>query len=279
MRLAILIRGFHFLPADRFGFPLDGRRYIDSLLANVIEPLRAEHDIEVNVATYDSPILPDVLNRLQPTRHVLCEKTSSDQISTFLQGIALARTGGAAFDRLISTRFDLTYLMPATRWNVWGDRKGLFFPWREYEHLWESERRVGDTIHVCDAYLLETFVEGLTRQRAEGRKDLHTLYRVVSRSTDDLGFIVEGFHDSNTLFCNAECYNPLYRLGNRPRLPAVDMVKPISPTAPLYRRRMYRARTMLVRWWSNAVVKSCAGLARFGFAGRARRRAKSAGIS
>src|SRR5262249_30184975 len=52
----------------------------------------------------------------------------------------------------------------------------------------------------------------------EGRPDLHLLYSRLESGPQALHFIEEGYFDSNTLFGNPECANPLYRIGNRPRL-------------------------------------------------------------
>jgi len=265
MRLAILLRGFHWLPSDRFGFPLDARRCLPSLFQKLVDPLRAGHAVDIFSVTYDSPILSEVLERLAPTESRLCDPRTSDQLSTFAEGLRMVAAARQPYDRVISTRFDLSYLTTADRWNVWGDRRGLFLPWREYEHMWKEHQRVGDVIHVCDAHALQPFIDAIEELRANKQKHLHALYPVVTRHTPDVHFLCEGYHDSNTLFCNRECFNPIYKLGNRPRLPAVETFRPSPPTSSLTSRRIRKVWITAVLAWSHGVVAVAAAISRAWF--------------
>jgi hypothetical protein len=121
------------------------------------------------------------------------------------------------FDRVICTRFDLSYLKSIVNWNVWLKDKGIYLPWREYESFWKQDHRVGDAIHVIDKEFVDMFVGSLRAHRRE--LHLHCVFDDLSKETDRLFFIEEGYFDSNTLYGNAECRNPLYRIGNRPPLP------------------------------------------------------------
>lgn len=217
MNIAVLIRGFHYLARDRFGFPMDGRQYVESLERCILAPLRKKHHVKVFVATYPSHICDEMMDALRPDGKIILDSKTSNQVATFGSGIELVSSQFPEFDKVICTRFDLSYLKSILNWNVWLEDKGIYFPWREYESLWKQDHRVGDAIHVIDKGFVDLFVESLHAHRSEPH--LHCVFDDLSKKTDRLFFIEEGYFDSNTLYCNAECHNPLYRIGNRPRLP------------------------------------------------------------
>lgn len=249
MKIAVLIRGFHWLEKDRYGFPLDARALVPSLVEKVLRPLREQHAVEVFAVTYPSPIQDEVLAQLAPEHLAVLNPQNSSQIKTYRQGLEMIRAAGAAepFDRVLVTRFDLTYLKSVLAWPVW-DRQGIFFPWREYECLWKEHHRVGDAIHVIDWPALPAFQQAI--ERLETRPELHLLYDELEKSGQPLHFLEEGFYDSNTLFSNRECANPIYRIGNRPRL------RVASPTSSPWLRRLREAlgprwkRLRFIRSWT-----------------------------
>jgi len=217
MNIAVLLRGFHYLARDRFGFPMDGRQYVESLERFILAPLRQEHHVKVFVATYPSDICDEMMDALRPDRTIILDSKTSNQVATFGSGLELVSTHCPEVDKVICTRFDLSYLKSIVNWNVWGEDKGIYLPWREYESLWKQGHRVGDAIHVIDKGFVHMFVESLHAHRREPH--LHAIYDDLAKKTDKLFFIEEGYFDSNTLYGNAECRNPLYRIGNRPQLP------------------------------------------------------------
>jgi hypothetical protein len=217
MNIAVLLRGFHYLTRDRFGFPMDGRQYVESLERCILMPLRKEHHVKVFVATYPSHVCDEMMDALHPDGTIILDSKTSNQVATFESGIELVSAECPEFDKVMCTRFDLSYLKSIVNWNVWLEDKGIYLPWREYESLWKQDHRVGDAIHVIDKGFVDLFVESLHAHRSEPH--LHCIFDDLSKKTDRLFFIEEGYFDSNTLYCNAECHNPLYRIGNRPRLP------------------------------------------------------------
>jgi hypothetical protein len=249
MRIALLLRGHHFLRRDRFGFPLDGRRHLGSLQTQILEPLRRGHETELFLATYPSPILDEITAALAPRAVALPDPGTSSQASTFLDGLGLIQKQTVPCDRILCLRFDLEYLKPIDRWDIWASAKGIFFPWREYEKPWQVERRVGDALHVVDRGALDPFQRGLETVRRQKTGHLHLLYGALLPLTADLHFIESGFYDSNTLYSNRECRNPLYRIANRPRLPIsqpyrfVGAPHPLSWTEKLH----WKAATLLLR--------------------------------
>jgi hypothetical protein len=244
MNIAVVDRGFHYLARDRFGFPMDGRQYVESLHRYILEPLRHEHHVKVFVATYPSHICDEMMDALRPDGKLILDSKTSNQVATFGSGLELVSAQFPEFDKVICTRFDLSYLKSIVNWNVWREDKGIYLPWREYESLWKQSHRVGDAIHVIDKGFVGMFVESLHAHRREPH--LHCIFDELSKKTDRLFFIEEGYFDSNTLYGNAECRNPLYRIGNRPQLPVREPGREpahLSRMARLLQRRWALLRT------------------------------------
>jgi hypothetical protein len=257
MKIALLVRGFHFLWKDRFGFPLDGRRYADSLYASVVDPLRRENEVDIFLTTYDSPILKDITTKFQPRAVVLSDPKLSSQQSTYLEGLNLIEKQETKYDRLLVTRFDLEYLKPIDEWNFSRAKRGIFFLWREYLAAWNAEHYVGDAIHMIDAEYLPVFHRGV--EGLPFKNDLHQLYAKLLPITPDLYFMEEGHFDSNTMYCNPECSNPIYRIGNRPRLPVRQ------PWHFGIKYRPYNTWERLYARWATLFVRPAAWFARLSF--------------
>ena len=276
MNIAVLLRGFHYLSRDRFGFPMDGRQYLESLDRCVLGPLRKEHRVKVFVATYPSPFCDEVTNTLRPDGLIILDSKKSDQVGTFVSGLELVSTQFPECDKLICTRFDLTYLKSVLDWNVWREETGIYMPWREYEAFWKERHVVGDAIHVVDKGFIELFAETLKlhrddmerrfpvrvfRSSADGAgpaarpAHLHGIFDDLAKLTDRLFFIEEGYFDSNTLFCHPECYNPLYRIGNRPRLPVREPGR--EPADLSHTMRSLQRRWSMFRTEVAAEVGQC----------------------
>ena len=251
MKIALLLRGFHYLPKDRFGFPMDGCRHLESLQANIIEPLRARHSLDLFLVTYPSPFLDDIIGSLKPRAVALADPKKSFQVTTYLEGVELIEKQEENYARIVCTRFDLRYLKSIDQWNIWNS-EGIFFPWREYEAAWEQEHFTGDAIHVVDGPYLARFKTGLATQPS--KSDLHHLYDALAPLTSNLFFIESGFYDSNTMYWNKECWNPLYRIANRVRIPVSQPScignKPLNWKQKLH----WKIATLILRpvaWWAR----------------------------
>lgn len=222
MRIAILLRGFHFLRADRFGYPLDARAYADDFKRDVIEPLRREHEVTVFAATYPSPIQAELFATLGITRSLILDSATSQQAPTYARGLDLIAAEPEPFDRVICLRFDLRFLVPVDRWRIW-DRRGIFFLWCQRPETWPVEMRTGDAVHVVDREWFETFHRAVTGHTPH--HDLHSLYLFLRPHAERMFFLIEGFWRSNTLFARWDFRNPLYRIINRPCLPCGPVVQ------------------------------------------------------
>ncbi|QCI98901.1 hypothetical protein [Agrobacterium larrymoorei] len=223
MKYSILIRGNNFLENDRFGLPLDGRNNIDSLIEKLIDPVRAASPgAKIYLATYDSPALAEIQEKIGDCETILLDAKGSSQAETYKAGLKTVFERQDC-DALIVSRFDLDFRKSFDAWNVAPDDTSIFFPWREYRNHWRDHYRVGDAVHIIGKKALGHFHDAVTMCQLAGRTHLHLLYYYLRTMRPNLRFIEDGYWDSNTIFANPECENPLYRIQNRPRIPEFGM--------------------------------------------------------
>lgn len=218
MKVSILLRGHNFLDKDRYGYPLDALDNVDSLLEKLIIPVRNLYpDAKLFLATYESPILADLVQRYAPCELMLLNRDGSSQIDSYKQALKHVFEHDDC-DALIVTRFDLAFKKSFPEWNVQVDDHTVIFPWKETLIGWRDHQRVGDTIHIIGRRAMSDFYSCLIMNGLARRPDLHLLYYFMRTLTGNIRFISEGHWDSNPLFANPECDNPLYTFSNRPRL-------------------------------------------------------------
>lgn len=208
------------LEKDRFGFPLDSRICIERFIQYLLRPLEAEHRVKVFFVTYDGPGVQAWVEAVKPELVTLLDPEKSGQITTFTRGLQDVHANFQDLDCIVAVRFDLLYLKPFDAWGVKLSRDQIVFPWREYKYYWRDHKRVGDAIHIIGRDALPAFFNAL---QCVGilRPHMHLMYYIVTLLYPNLSFIDEGFWDSNTLFKNPECFNPIYKICNRPRLDIV----------------------------------------------------------
>lgn len=218
MRLSVLLRGSNFLEADRFGLSMDGRNNIDSLIEKLINPVREKDpEAQIFLATYDSPALEEIQAKIGNCETVLIDQEGSTQLETYKAGIRkVFETGN--FDSLIASRFDLEFKKPFDSWNVQLDENAIYFPFREYRNHWRDHFRVGDAVHIVGKNALPLLHDAIIMSQLARRKHMHLLYYYLRTMHRDLRFMEDGYWDSNTIFANPECNNPLYHIHNRPHL-------------------------------------------------------------
>ncbi len=205
------------LDRDRFGFPLDSRVCIERFVEYLLRPLQAEHQVKVYLVTFDSPAVQAWTDALNPEIVTLLDPKVGNQITTFTRGLQDVYAHNPDLDCIIAVRFDLLYLKPFNEWGVKLSRDQIVFPWREYRHYWRDHKRVGDAIHIVGKNAVPAFFNAL-QSMGLLRHHMHLLYYIVTLVYPNLSFIDDGFWDSNTVFNNPECFNPIYQLCNRPRL-------------------------------------------------------------
>lgn len=218
LKLSILIRGNNYLEKDRFGLPMDSRKNADSLMRNVIEPIRARSPgAKVYLATYHSPALADLREKFAPCELILLDADGSSQTETYKEGLKHVFSKDDC-DAVIVTRFDLEFKKPFDTWDVEVNRDNIYFPWKEYKAFWRDHWRVGDAVHIIGRHAMAKFYNAIIINQLSGRSHLHLMYYFLRTMHENLNFIEDGYWDSNTLFSNRECDNPLYTIYNRTKM-------------------------------------------------------------
>lgn len=230
MKISILLRGNNFLEKDRFGFPMDARDNAASLLENLILPVRNKYpDAKVYLATYDSPALEDLKSAFAPCEVIAIDANGSTQLETYKQGLKHIFENDDC-DALIVTRFDLDFHKNFADWDVQIDDGSVYLPWREGLIGWRDHRRVGDAVHIIGRKVMGDFYSVMIMSQLAKRSDLHMLYYFLRLLNGNIRFIEQGYWDSNPMFANPECHNPLYTIYNRPRLETPAPYMAVMPT-------------------------------------------------
>ncbi|MBB6507374.1 hypothetical protein F4695_000693 [Rhizobium soli] len=218
MRLSVLIRGNNYIEKDRFGLPMDARNNIDSIVENIVAPVREKNpDAKIYLATYASPALAELQEKLSPCELIKLDARGSSQIETYKEGLKHV-FGNDEYDALVVTRFDLQFKKTISDWNLDIARDSIYFPFKEYKSYWRDHWRVGDAVHVIGKGAMAHFYNAMIINQLSGRAHLHLMYYFLRTMHAHLRFIEDGYFDSNTLFANPECDNPLYKIFNRQRL-------------------------------------------------------------
>lgn len=86
------------------------------------------------------------------------------------------------------------------------DADKFMFPWREYEHCWRHQRRVGDCFHVISGRFLEDFKDVLAKFEEDGM--FHLIYDPLANKIGrhNISFVEMGYYDSNS----GVMKNPIY---------------------------------------------------------------------
>lgn len=118
MKLSVMIRGNNFLEADRFGFPMDGRDNVKSLLEKIVQPVRSLNPgARIFLVTYPSAALDEIKAALEPCELVLLDPKGSSQIETFKHGIKHIFEQDDC-DAVLSVRFDLEFKKSFYSWDL-----------------------------------------------------------------------------------------------------------------------------------------------------------------
>lgn len=219
MKIALLIHGFHRLERDEFGFPLDARAYIGNLRENIVDPIRNQSpENRVVVSTHHSDCVDEILGKISPDYFEINDPIRYNHVEPFKNGIRCIMERDSDVDAVVALQFNIALKRPITHWNVAIDRARIYFPWKEYEYSWRDHRRVGDAIHIIGAEGIEAFYRAMSMCELAGRAELHMMYYFLRPMHRHMAFICDGYWDSNTLYGNPECENPLYWIPNRPKL-------------------------------------------------------------
>ncbi len=210
MNIAVVVRGFHYLERDKFGYKLNSLDFADNFQEYILNPLRLKGKVTVFGLTNESPVKEEFKEKYS-IDYLFSIGTSQKQ--TMLNGLGCLRD--QFYDKIVILRPDMVWLTPINKWDIWEDK--FYFIWKEFEVLWAKERRTGDMLHVLSSTYLEPFVQAILHDPI--KIDFHTIYDYVATFIEErnIGFILEGFYDSGTCWDIPESVNPLYWTGNRPR--------------------------------------------------------------
>jgi hypothetical protein len=210
-RIAILLRGVSYNRKHRTRGSSPGNYFVDfnktkdNIKTNIIEPLK---NCEVFITTYLSEKEGELLDFYKPQSYCLIDYRNSNQKETFIAGLELIweRHQEKPFDFVIISRFDVDYLKPITEMNI--DMEKMNFIWREYEHYWRVQHRVGDCFHALASKYLRDFTDTLNNFNEDGM--FHTFYDPLKDKIgeENITFIEEGFYDSNSHIMK----NPIYEI-------------------------------------------------------------------
>ncbi|MCL6707216.1 hypothetical protein M8R20_09420 [Pseudomonas sp. R2.Fl] len=202
---------------------MDARNNVKSLIENLIEPVRAANaEAKLYLVTYESPALAELRDALAPNECILLDPGGSSQCETYKEGLRHV-IQQSEYDALVVARFDLDFKKKFDAWNVNVTNNSILFPWKEFRFHWRDHRRVGDAVHILGRNAIPAFHNAIIMNQLTGRTHLHMMYYYLRTMHEELGFIEDGYWDSNTLFSDPEGDNPLYKIFNRPKL---DMQAP-----------------------------------------------------
>jgi hypothetical protein len=218
VKISILLRGDTFLEEDRFGYPMDVRQNMKSLLEKLILPVRdAYPESRVFLTTHRSVALERIEEDLSPCELVPLDPSETSENEAFQIGLRHVFENDDC-DAVIVTRFDIDFIKGFGDWNLALDDSSVHFAFKDWLGAWIDHRRVSDTVHVIGRNSMPDFYNALIMCQLAMRTNLHLIYYFLRMFNANCRFIEMGHWDSNSLFANPEYGNPLYKIFNRPRL-------------------------------------------------------------
>lgn len=200
MRVALLLRGITYKESYRHHtgaiMKVDYKDNISNVMNQIIEPLRAQHEVDLYITTYDSVKKNEVINDFNPKAIIFLDP-NENQVTSTKEGLKLIKQSRNDYDFVIVTRMDLFFLLDLTK--VPYDINKFNFIWEENPQ--EDNNCVGDSLHVFNIrfidefiYALEeyTFLLNLHKIREKilkyiSKKDIHYMFPPVFDSNSDNG--------------------------------------------------------------------------------------------
>ena len=143
---------------------------------NLIEPLKAEHDVKTYVYTYDNDRMEEVNNFLNPTRIVSIPFDQGRQNTT--RAAAVGLTDDEDIDFYIMSRFDVHYNKELKDFNIDWDKFNITS--REGNGYWERQSFVGDTFYAWPKRLHQEVKIGFMELSKFDPNHMHNFYSVLS---------------------------------------------------------------------------------------------------
>jgi hypothetical protein len=167
----------------------------------------------------DPKTMEGILRSYPGLKDIFYQPETSRQVDTFVEGL---RKVPDDYDLYMITRFDFNYKKPISEWmpkDYIGDANKVWVLWREIEYLWNSSHRVSDSIHFTTRAGKKSLQDVLDAHKSPGAilsGDFHQIYDILIQKAE-IGFIVDGFYDSNTSGKGAVpiTKNPIYIMNKR----------------------------------------------------------------
>lgn len=204
MKIALLLRGITYAR----GYVHHGgktvrnicyKNTLDSVLENVIAPLRNVHETDVYLATYCSKLQDVVMKDFSPVSGVVFLRKGS-QMDCMLQGLQKIKASSQCiYDVVIVCRFDLLLKCPIT---------AIPFVHHKTNFLWHETTlgAIADCIHMFPYKHMDAWIHAL--ETCPTRTSIHYIIPHLNILESDIHVVLKEPVESNT----DKCCNPYYTI-------------------------------------------------------------------
>ena len=183
MKVGLLFAGIAFgHKSDR-----DFNHCFPNISKNLIEPLKAEHDVEVYCLAYEDPRVGETVALLNPVKFSTLSFEGSRQNTT--RKLAVDILDGEDLDFYIMSRFDVHYTKHLKDFNL--DYNKFNFTSPEGNGYWDREKWVGDTFYAWPKRLHEEVKIAYNEIMKYDPNHMHNFYNIVSSiiGTENIHFM------------------------------------------------------------------------------------------
>lgn len=185
MNVALIFAGISFgYKSDR-----DFRHCFSNISKNLIEPLKAEHEVKTYLYTYDNEYLEELRATFNAVKLVSIPFEGSKQNPT--RKSAFEMVDGEDIDFYIMLRFDLHFNYSLDKFNF--NFEKFNFTSREGRGYWDNQKFVGDTLFAWPKRLHENVRQAFIDLQKHDANHMHNFYSVLSNTTgiEDIHFMSE----------------------------------------------------------------------------------------
>lgn len=221
MKIAILIRGFHYITKETpkkgrhrtSPTVFDFRQVFFSFIKQIYNPLiKNNNSIDIYLTTYSSEI-EEQLQFIKDLGKILINPKEHNQFFTLRDGI---KNIPDEYELYIITRFDLFYKQNISKWipEFNQDEPILYTGFKETLNAGNAGG-IGDCFFMVNQKgkkILEEYLD-----ESKPTPNLHKINKPLEKKGMLIKTLFKGHYDSNTSFdTRADCKNPLYIMWGRP---------------------------------------------------------------
>lgn len=152
-KVGIVLRGKH--NNDGIWGPIDWKKSYHSLKKNIIDELKG-YEIDIYYQTYNSPEISELKIVYCPKKEVITDINDPNGYQSNNMVSILSKVENPSdYEFIISTRFDILYKKPYSKWNI--DKEKISIP------FYQPNNSMNDCVHVIPYNLLSTFIDSLKR--------------------------------------------------------------------------------------------------------------------